>query len=96
MKAKTLIGALVTAGLVLAGCGGVEEMDGSAQEVLQTEQAALSCASGYTASYVWYCGPVSYSLCRTQFANQLHLECSNETGSYDAGVVSTQCGTECY
>jgi hypothetical protein len=96
MNAKILMGGLLSAGLVLAGCGGAEELEAPEQETLQSKQAALSCLPGYTPAYVWYCGEVSYSVCRTRFANTEHLECYSATDSYDAGVVVTQCGSYCY
>ncbi len=68
----TLIGGLLTAGLLM-GCGGVEGSEAGAQEPLPVtaqEAAGLFCSATYT--YVWYSDatyttPVGREVCRCGF-----------------------------
>jgi hypothetical protein len=93
MQARTIIGGLLlAAGLLSAGCGGIEangqEPD---QDSGQIEQEVASCAPGYTAYSIWECERV----CGANYGNALHRYCTNGTDEYDAGIVRVACGA-CY
>lgn len=92
MKLRIMLGGLLTAGLLSAGCGGTLPAEAeSEQNLSEAEQSVYTCPAGYTLGSYWDCAQV----CGAGWGNFLVHYCTNGTDYYEVGTGSVRCG-DCY
>ncbi len=93
MQLRTMLGGLLAAGLLSAGCGGTvaDEVEPE-QSLSEAEQGVIpTCPAGYTRYSYWDCAQV----CGAGWGNFQRYYCTNGTHTYEAGTGSVRCGA-CY